>query len=404
MKAEAATDNENPNPLLSLNSMVYDFKNLDITFFISEDWYFCSHRLPIARGIIEHGGNVTLITRVDRYGEKIKKENIRLIPLKRFKRRIQSPLLEFFSFLECLLIYRRESPKIVHQVALKPVIYGTIAARLVGVKNIVNAFAGMGSLFISEKSNYTLRQKIFLLIFRLLFKSKNVRLILQNDNDLNLLLKYRVVNKDQVVLIRGSGVDLQLFKTTSEPPGKPVVLLPSRMLWDKGVGEFVEAAKLLNNRKKIARFVLVGAPDPDNPRSIDPSRIHKWVDAGWVEWWGHRRDMPHVYARSHIVCLPSYYREGLPKVLLEAAASCRAIITSDTVGCRDVVKHGENGLLVPSRNATELADSILYLLIHPEVRKCMGIKGRKMVERGFSQEKSIGDTIDFYQSILNNLP
>jgi glycosyltransferase involved in cell wall biosynthesis len=209
-----------------------------------------------------------------------------------------------------------------------------------------------------------------------------------------------VINRDRTVLIRGSGVDLQTFRSAPEPPGKPLVVLPSRMLWDKGVGEFVEAVRRLNNGRKIARFVLVGAPDPDNPRSINPIRIQKWVNEGLVEWWGNRRDMPHVYAQSHIVCLPSY-REGLPKVLLEAAACRRAIITSHTVGCSEVVKNGINGLLVPSRNATALADAISYLLAHPEIRKRMGCKGREMVESNFSQEKAVDETISLYQSISN---
>ena len=377
-----------------------DFKNLDVTFFISEDWYFCSHRLPIAQSIIEGGGKVALITHVDQCGEQIRKEGIRLIPLKRFKRRIQSPLSEFLSLLEIIRIYRKESPRLVHQVALKPIVYGTIAARLVGVKSIVNAFAGMGFLFISENSRRAVEQRILSLIFRLLFKIPNVRLILQNDYDLEMLLKHRVINRDRAAIIRGSGVNLQTFRSVPEPPGKPLVILPSRMLWDKGVGEFVEAVKHLNNGRKIARFVLVGAPDPDNPRSIAPACIQKWVDKGLVEWWGNRRDMPHVYAQSHIVCLPSY-REGLPKVLLEAAACRRAIVTSHTVGCSDVVKNGVNGLLVPSRNATALADAISYLLTHPEIRKRMGFKGRDMVERNFSQEKSVNETISLYQLISN---
>ena len=375
------------------------YGKIHITFFISEDWYFCSHRLPIAREIIKRGGKVTLITRVDRCENDIKNEGICLISLKRFKRHLQSPLSELWSFWECFRIYKVESPQIVHQVALKPIIYGTIAARLTGTRNIVNAFAGMGSVFISEKTKHKSFQKMILLFLRILFKPQNVRLIFQNDHDLNLFLKHRVIKKNQAILIRGSGVNLHLFKSVPEPSGRPVVLLPSRMLRDKGVGEFVEAAKLVNNGRKIARFALVGMPDPENPSSIDASHIKKWVDAGWVEWWGYRRDMPEVYAQSNVVCLPSY-REGLPKVLLEAAACGRAVITTDTVGCNDIVKHGVNGLLVPTRDAIALADAILYLLGHPEDRKCMGLNGRKLVEHGFTLEKSLKDTISFYQSII----
>lgn len=375
------------------------YGKIHITFFISEDWYFCSHRLPIAQEIIKKGGRVTLITRVDRCGEEIKKEGIRLISLKRFKRRMQSPVRELLSILECIRIYKRESSQIVHQVALKPIIYGTIAARMTGVKGIVNAFAGMGSLFTSDTSKHTSVQRMIMLFLRILFKSQNVHLIFQNDHDLNLFLKHRVINKNQAILIRGSGVNLQLFCSEPAPTGLPVVLLPSRILRDKGVGEFVEAAKLVNDGNKRARFVLVGAPDPENPSSIDSSIISKWVDAGWVEWWGYHTNMPEVYSKSQIVCLPSY-REGLPKVLLEAAASCRAVITTDTIGCHDIVKHGVNGLLIPPRDAIALAVAISYLLTHPEERYRMGLNGREMVEDGFTLEKTIEDTLSFYRSLL----
>ena len=372
---------------------------MNIAFFISEDWYFCSHRLPIAREIIKRGGRVTLITRVGRCEKEIKKEGIRLVSLRRFRRRLQSPLSELLSILECIRIFKKESPQIVHQVALKPIIFGTIAARIVGIKIIVNAFAGMGSLFISDTSKNFALQRVILLFLRILFRPQNVRLIFQNDHDLNLFLKHRVINKKQAILIRGSGVNLSLFDSEPAPPGLPVVLLPSRMLRDKGVYEFVEAAKIVNKNRKIARFALVGAPDPENPSSIDSSIINKWVDDGWVEWWGFHRDMPEIYSQSQIVCLPSY-REGLPKVLLEAAASCRAVITTDTVGCHDIVKHGVNGLLIPPRDAIALAVAISYLLTHPAERKRMGLNGREMVEDGYTLEKSIEDTISIYRSVI----
>jgi glycosyltransferase involved in cell wall biosynthesis len=371
----------------------------DITFFISEDWYFCSHRLPIAQEIIKRGGRVTLITRVDKCEEEIKKEGIRLISLRKFKRRLQSPLIEFLSILECIRIYKRESSQIVHQVALKTIIYGTIAARIAGAKSIVNAFAGMGSLFTTDTSKHTSLQGIVMLFLRILFKSQKVHLIFQNEHDLKLFVKHRVIKKKQAILIRGSGVNLKSYCTEPVPAGLPVVLLPSRMLRDKGVGEFVEAAKLVNDKNKKARFVLVGAPDPENPSSIKSSIISKWVDSGWVEWWGYQTDMPDVYSKSQIVCLPSY-REGLPKVLLEAAASCRAVITTDTVGCHDIVKHGVNGLLIPPRDATALAVAILYLLTHPEESYRMGLNGRDMVENGFTLEKTIEDTLSLYKSLL----
>ena len=371
-----------------------------LLFFISEDWYFWSHRLPLAKAARDSGWDVALTTRISNLKEDILKENIKIFKLKKFKRRIQSPLKELKSLLELLTVYWKLRPDIVHHVALKPVIYGTIAARLTGVDSIVNALAGLGFLFTSENKNILFFQRVVLLLLKFLFKSRKVRLILQNTDDLHLMLSHGVVRKDQLVLIPGSGVDTQSFKLCPESPGLPVVLLPSRMLWDKGIKEFVQAARLLNSDDRIARFVLVGAPDQENPASIPSDLIKKWESDGDIEWWGYQSDMPKVFAKSHIVCLPSY-REGLPKVLLEAAATCRPIITTNTQGCKEVVFQGVNGFLVPVRDTEALVDALRTLLSDPELRSSMGIKGRNIVLKEFSEEKIVQKTMELYNALVN---
>jgi glycosyltransferase involved in cell wall biosynthesis len=223
-------------------------------------------------------------------------------------------------------------------------------------------------------------------------------LILQNPDDEALLVNSGLVAAKRVRLIRGSGVDIQRFAPTLEAPTTPVVMLPSRMLWDKGVGEFVEAAHLLRARGCTARFVLVGNGDPDNPASISEDQLKAWHDSGVVESWGHCSDMPATLAQAHIVCLPSY-REGLPKVLLEAAACGKPLIATDAPGCREIVRHGENGLLVPLRDAASLADAIERLLADANLRCTMGQKGRRMVELEFSEAKVAQQTLAVYREL-----
>ncbi len=223
-------------------------------------------------------------------------------------------------------------------------------------------------------------------------------MIVQNPDDARLLADMGVP-ASALRLIRGVGVDLKRFPAVPEPSGLPLVMLPARLLWDKGVAEFVEAARRLREGGVDARFVLVGTPDPDNPAAVPEEAIRGWVDQGTVEWWGHRSEMPQVLAQARIVCLPSY-REGLPKVLLEAMACGRAVVSCDVPGCREVVQDGENGLLVAPRHAAALAGAIQRLLRDAALRQRLGMAGRRRVERDFSQDAVIGQTLAVYSEVL----
>ncbi len=370
-----------------------------LLFFVTEDWYFCSHRLPLALAAQRAGYDVVVVTRVSQYGEFIRSHGLKLISLE-ISRRSRNPFKELGVIWSLFRIYKDHQPDIVHHVALKPVLYGSIAARLAGVPAVVNALAGLGFLFVSKRSKARLLRPFIEMAFRLLLNRPNTRVILQNPDDMALLVTRGVLTPACAALIRGSGVDLVQFHVVAENDGVPLVVLASRMLWDKGVGDFVEAARQLKQKGVNARFILVGVGDPDNPASISNNQLDAWQQEGIVEWWGKRTDMPVVLSLSHIVCLPSAYGEGVPKVLIEAAACGRAIVTTDAPGCREIVRNEENGLLVPLKNVDDLAKAILKLIENPTLRKDMGKRGRVIVEKEFSIETVVHQTLPIYDELI----
>jgi glycosyltransferase involved in cell wall biosynthesis len=364
-----------------------------LLFVVTEDWYFVSHRLQLAVAACEAGFEVALATRVRKHGDIIRRAGIRLIPFE-LSRRAGNPFLELMGL---FFLYRRERPDIVHHVALKPVFLGGLAGRLAGLSAQVNAVAGLGWLFISRSCTARLLSPLIRWILALLMNAPRSRVIVQNPDDAE-LLKKAGVTESHLRMIRGAGVDTAKFSPSPELAEPICVVLAARILWDKGVGEFVEAARQLKQDGVKARFILVGDPDPDNPASIPEETLHAWQEEKVVEWWGHRDDMVAVFHSAHVVCLPSY-REGLPKVLLEATACGRPIVTTDVPGCREVVREGKNGLLVPARDAQALSEALLCLIKNPELRAEMGHCGREIVLKEFSSEKVIAQTLDLYKEL-----
>ena len=371
-----------------------------ILYFITEDWYFCSHRMSLAKQAIKTGYEVVLLTNVKLHGCLIRSEGIRIIPLG-LLRRSMNPFLELKTIFKIVRVYMRERPDLVHHVAMKPVLYGSIAAFFSRIPRVVNAFAGMGSLFISESFKARLLRECINRLLKIFLKGKQCCFILQNPDDAGMVIKSGVAGKDQISLIRGSGVDTTQFSPTVEPEEPIVVMLPSRMLYDKGVEEFVGAAKLLGKRGVNAYFILAGMCDSENPSSIPEEQLQCWQQEKNIKWLGHQSDMPGLFAQSHIVCLPSY-REGLPKSLLEAASCGRPIVATDVPGCREIVKHNENGFLVPPRDSIALADAILFLINNSEVRIKMGKRGREIVLNEFSEEIVTMQTMDIYKNLINS--
>lgn len=361
-----------------------------LLFVVTEDWYFVSHRLPLAVAAQAAGFDVAVATRVGQQADVIRNAGIRLIPFS-LSRRGGNPLREVMALWR---LYRRERPDLVHHVALKPVMFGALAAWLAHVPAQVNAVAGMGWLFTSSNGAVRLiRPALRWMLARLLNRPHSMTIV-QNPED-KALLECSGVPATHLRLVRGAGVNTQIFYPVMPPPGPVSIVLVARMLWDKGVGEFVEAARRLTAAGVNARFVLVGDPDPANPASVSEATLRSWNGQHGVEWRGRREDIPAVLQAAHIACLPSY-REGLPKCLLEAAACGLPIVTTDAPGCRDVVRDGVNGFLVPLRDTAALAAALQKLIGDAVLRHRMGEQSRLLAEAEFGQEAVIAQTLTVY--------
>lgn len=367
-------------------------RNRRLLFFVTADWYFVSHRLRLAIAAREAGYEVSVVTRVREHGDAIRAAGLRLIPFE-LARTGTNPFAEFWTLLRLIALFRRERPDIAHLVAIKPVLYGSIAARVAGTPRVINALAGMGWTF---SSGHGAASRLNLLVRSALGRIlRRGTILVQNPDDAKLIANIGVPAA-RIRCIAGSGVDLLQFVPRPEPEGTPVVVLAARLLWHKGVGEFVAAGRLLKQQGIRARFVLAGRPDSHNPSTVTQKQIDEWVQDGVVEHLGWVSDMPGLLARSHIVCLPSYYAEGIPKCLIEGAAAGRPIVTSDMPGCREVVSHDDNGYLVAPKNAAALAGALERLIADSELRKRMGTRGRQRAEAKFGLDMVIRQTLGLY--------
>jgi glycosyltransferase involved in cell wall biosynthesis len=368
-----------------------------LLFVVNEAAFFVSHRLPLVGASREAGLDVHVAVAPGIGVASIASAGaaVHLLPLSRAGR---NPWREGRTIAAMAQVYRHLMPQLVHHVSVKPVLYGTIAARAVGVPAVVNAITGLGWLFTGNGNAAKFRRRGAIAAYRFALRHPKMRVIVQNADDRDEIVRHRIAPENSVVLIEGSGVDLDAFPLRPLEGGVPIVLLPARMLRDKGVVEFVEAARLLRTEVN-ARFALVGGIDTHNPAGVSASTLNAWQAEGVVEWWGHRTDMPYVMSRAAIVVLPSY-REGMPKVLLEAAASGRAIVTTDVPGCRAAVVPNENGLIVPPRDVPRLAAALRSLIDDPERRARMGAAGRRLAVRRWGIAGVLRATMDVYDSLI----
>lgn len=369
-----------------------------ILFLSAKDGYFHSHRLELAVRVKAAGYDVKLVVPPGPYRDRIVAAGIPVIHVP-MDRQGKNPLADLRTVRALVDVYRREAPDLVHHVAIKPILYGSLAARLARVPYVVNAMAGMGYVFLSQQLLSRAIRPGVKLSFRMLVNAENARVILQNPDDIERWVAWRVMRRDRIALIRGAGVDIDLFSPTPEPEGAPVAIVPARFLFDKGLGEFVEAARILRREGVPGRFVLLGEPDRKNPEAIDDETLQRWKAEGIVEISPWRDDVHVALSESHLVCLPSY-GEGLPKTLLEAAAAGRPIVTTDVPGCREVVRHGDNGFLVPARDPVALAGAMRELLLDAELRARMGARGRARAEQEFSSAHVAEQTLQLYASLL----
>lgn len=369
-----------------------------LLYFITEDWFFCSHFLGRAKAALHDGYEVVVVARESAHGKTIREQGLTFIPFP-ISRRGLNPFRELIAVLRLITIYRRERPTVVHHIALKPIMYGTIAAFFSGCRNIINAPVGLGYVFSSVSWKAFILRPCIQLGLKILLNPRDSRVIFENQDDVRSFVSRKIVRFQDAILIRGAGVDAQEFIVTPEPDGPPVVILAARMLWDKGIGEYVNAAQILKAHGREVRMLLVGAPDDQNPSSIPIDILQAWNASGTVEWLGHRSDISMLLAQSHIACLPSY-REGLPKFLLEGLAAGRPIVATDVPGCREAVRHGLNGLLVPKKNAAALAEALESLFINRNLRLKMGAYSRQMAVEEFSSERINYETLTLYNQLL----
>jgi glycosyltransferase involved in cell wall biosynthesis len=366
-------------------------------FVSNTDWYLYNYRRALSKLLNAQGFDVTLVTPDGSYVPRLQEEGYRWLCWDVGRKTI-SPFTEMIAVNRLARIYRHEKPDIVHHFTIKPVLYGSMAARLAGVPRVVNSITGRGYIFLARELKARLLRPLTKELFRITMRGGNCRVIFENEADREFFLIEGLVPLNRTHLIHGVGIDPARFFPAPESGGIPIILFPARMLWDKGLGELVEAARLLQGRVET-RIVLVGQPDPGNPTSVSEETLQQWHREGVVEYWGWQSDMTSVYQQSHIVTLPTHY-EGAPTVLFEAAACGRPIVASDIPGCRMIVQEGVNGFLTPVGSPGALAEALEILVKDPDLRHRMGEAGRKMVEDHFTDTIVNEKTFETYRLLF----
>ena len=376
-----------------------NLKQPRILFVFTEDWAFLSLFLDRAVAAKDAGYEVGVVVHCTKYQQTIKDHGLQVFT-HNISRSGTNPFREISSILQMVRIFRSFKPTVIHLAALKPILIGSIATLFFRNSKIVNAPVGMGYIFSSSDRKARLLRPILRLVLRFVLGRKRTRTIIENSDDLRTLVDGKFVKKDQIILIRGTGVKLEDFTPTPEPAGQKVVLLIARMLRDKGVLEFVESARIIKRSHPDVNFWLVGDTDSGNPTSLTGDRIRTWESEGLVSWFGYREDVPQLLQQCHIVCLPSY-REGFGKVLIEAGATQRAVVTTNVPGCRESIENGRNGLLVEPRDPMALAAALITLLDNDDMRAAMAAEGRHRVETEFSSEIINAQTLAVYKQVLS---
>lgn len=377
-------------------------ETLRLLFVVNVDWFFLSHRLPIALAAMQKGFEVHVATSCTEKADEITSHGFHLhrLPSDRGQMGVMSL---WRSLREIYKVLRLVQPDIVHMVTIKPVLLGGITARLLNIPGVVIAISGLGAVFTAKGMLAQVRRFLVKQIYRLALRQSNKIVIFQNPDDKRLISDLVTLRDEDCEIIPGSGVDLSLFQERALSDTRPIVMLAARLLKDKGVLEFLAAVHHLQENPAVQalkpRFVLVGDIDPFNPASMTDDELQEVEQEGLVELWGQRTDMPDVLSQAHIVVLPSY-REGFPKVLIEAAAVGRAVVTTDVPGCRDAIEAGTTGVLVPVRDAVSLANAIETLLLDPDLTQTMGQAGRGLAERKFDVKHVVDRHLKIYQRLL----
>ena len=377
---------------------------MKLLFIINVDWFFISHRLPIAVAAKKNGYEVHIATKITTYKSELESYGFKVHPLE-INRSETNILNNFILFMQIFKILKNVKPAITHLVTIKPILIGGIAVRLLNIPSVVYSISGLGYMFINNKIYSRFKLKFIKLIYRISLKHKNSLVIFQNTSDMYLISKITNLKSESKFLINGSGVNLNIFRYCPIPIGPPIVILPARLLKDKGIIEFIEAVKILIQKdfiiKSKVRFVIVGDIDEANPSSLTKEEVENYNKEGVLEFWGFKNDMLQIFNCSSLIVLPSY-REGLPKVLIEAAAVGRPVVTTDVPGCRDAIIDNITGLLVKVKNPIELSNAILYLLKNPRKMDQMSLASREFALKTFDINIVIQSHLNIYEKLSNN--
>lgn len=369
---------------------------------VNVDYFFLSHRKDIALRALKEGFDVTIIAEDTGKSKEIESLGLHFInlPINKTGTNIFQEL-KTFRFLYSL--FKKERPEIVHLVGLKTILWGGLAAKLVKVKGLVTAVSGLGVMF-SPEYNKKLMPKAILKVLRFIHNRKNTYCVFHNTDDIDLFVKNKIIDSKYCIRTMGSGIDLNQYKYKEEPKSDKLrVLFTARMVEDKGVLVLIEAANILRDKYQgKVEFLLCGGLET-NPLAVSKEKLNELCDGDYIQWLGKRSDVKELLESSHIFAFPSYYKEGLPKSCIEAAAIGRPIITCDSVGCRDTVVDGETGFLVPIKDSKTVAEKLDILFEDTELRKTMGIKSRKYAEDKFSIEDVIQVHLDIYNKFLEEL-
>ncbi|MBL7163398.1 MAG: glycosyltransferase family 4 protein [Anaerolineales bacterium] len=365
------------------------------------DWFLYNFRYALIHHLRDEGFDVTLVSPPGKFIQQFLEDGFSWIPWK-LQRRSIVPWLELISLYHIVNIYRRERPDIVHHHTVKSVLYGSLAASLAGIPGIVNSISGRGYVFSGGDFQSRMIYRLIRPFYRYALRDVSSTVIFENQADRDFFIKSSFLSPERLCLIEGVGADPERFAPSPEPDnGSLVIVMAARTLWNKGVGVFVEAARILQKRLRV-RMVLVGEPDPGNPTSVKVGALKEWHRQGIIEWWGWQQDMERVYEQCHIVALPTMYGEGVPTALLEAAACGRPVVATDMPGCRSVVQHEKNGLLIPPNDPLALAQALERLALDPSLRMRMGAAGRQIVLEKFTHKQINQATLQVYQHLLES--
>ena len=366
---------------------------------VNQDFFFLSHRLPIGVTAKDAGYDVTIVSEDTGVSDKIREAGLKTInlPINKAGTNIKDEIKTFFFLYK---LFRREKPDIVHLVGLKTMLWGSLACRLAGVKAMVSAVCGLGVLF-DEEHTHSFMTRSILKVLRVTHKKKRLAVIFQNNDDKAIFLNAKIMKEEQCAFTNGSGINLQNYDYTPEPTdGLIRIIFTARMVEDKGTLILIDAAKKLEAEYKgKVQFLLCGGLDT-NPNGITKEMLESRCDGEYIQWLGHRKDVLELLKQSHIMAFPSWYREGLPKSVIEAEAIGRPVVTTDSVGCRDTVVDGKNGYMIPIKDSDALAMALKKLIDNPERRQTMGKNAREFAVKRFDIKDVVKVHMDVYDNIL----